>query len=607
MAISSIHGLPAAILTLLWLGGLSACTPLKQGQQGYVFWDCRDVPCEESGKTLIPHGKFAEVRQQARKLIQGMLDEEMVAGLSIALVDSKGPLWIEGFGQADSRSGAAAAADTVYRIGSLSKPLTALGVMQLAARGKIDLDSPLVMQLSGFSIRYHQTQRMAITPRQLLSHRSGLPSDLRKGMYTATPFMRVTELLKNEYAAYPPNTVYDYSNLGYDLLGALIQESSGESFRHYQQSQLFEPLGMHNTAYVLSSALEQHLAAGHENGQVRPQPPLRDTPALGLYSTAVDLGRLLTALLQNRIPGLHKGSLVEMWTPQTVKGEIAFGFSPGLGWFIEDDKGLGRVVRHGGATLLFGSEMALLPGQGLGVVVLTNSAGGNRVARQLAATILHLALQERGSRIQVRAISTPRIHERSQLVPSGGYATDLGLLMIDPERPRLCACIIEQMLDMVRFDDGSYGLTPESAAELPSGYKILGEMRFRSRRMGGRDLLLADRSGEEMVLGSRIEGGRWDRVWRQRIGSYRTINPDSAYSIEDLSISNEKGVLCLHYRAPHLSDQTIRVPIKPVSATEAVIEGLGRGRGETVSIVEVNGKQCLRFSGYLGEPMGPSR
>jgi hypothetical protein len=479
-----------------------------------------------------------------------------------------------------------------------------MGVMQLSELEKIALDEPLEDQLEGFAIRRHQVDKVVITPRQLLSHRSGLPSDLRKGMYTQTPFRRVTRLLRDEYLAFMPDTVYGYSNLGYDLLGHLIEQRSGRSFAEYMQDQLFGPLHMHHTGYALSPPMQEKLAAGHLDGQVRPQPPLRDTPALGLYSTAQDLGNLLVALLQGTVPGVSENSIRQMWRPQIAEGQISLGFYPGLGWFIEDDPLLGRVVRHGGSTLLFGAELALLPDQGIGVAVLANGAESNRVARQLAATILQLILRVRGSGIMTRTIKPPAPEEQSQLIPSGGYATDLGLLMVDSERPRLCACIIERMLDMVRFDDGSFGLTPESAASLPSSYRVLGELRFRSRHQGGKDVLLAERDGEEIVLGTRIDSQSWDQVWRQRIGRYRTLNPDGAYSIQDLQLSSEEGVICLHYRAPHLTDSVIRVPLKPVSATEAVIEGLGRGRGETVRIIEINGKQCIRFSGYMGEPVG---
>jgi hypothetical protein len=91
-------------------------------------------------------------------------------------------------------------------------------------------------------------------------------------------------------------------------------------------------------------------------------------------------------------------------------------------------------------------------------------------------------------------------------------------------------------------------------------------------------------------------------VWRQRLGDYETINPDGNFTLEKFMLSEEEGVICLHYQAPHLSEREIRLPLLPVSETEAVVQGLGRGAGETLEVIEIDGQACLRFSGYIGIP-----
>jgi CubicO group peptidase (beta-lactamase class C family) len=563
---------------------------------------CASIDHQAEQNRLLPQGEMQTVRSESVKLISRLLEEEIVPGLSIALVDKQGPIWLEGFGLANSQSGVGVDIDTLFRVGSLTKPVTAIAVMQLVAEGKIELDLALKDQLSGFSIRHHQLDSPPLTPRQLLSHRSGLPSDLRKGMYTDTPFTKVTTLLHDEYAAYDPDRVYSYSNIGYDLLGHLIQERSGFTYADYIQRTLFAPLAMQSSGFRLTTGMQARLSDGHLDGRTRPQPPLRDTPALGLYSTARDLSQLITALLGSDIPGLPDSLLQQMFQPQTAEGQVSLGMSPGFGWFIDQHPVVGKRVRHGGSTLLFGAEMVLLPDHDLGIAVLANGADSNRLAKELAATILALAANIRGvlpdrSHKQIANQPAPGYD-----TPSGAYATDLGLLMVDAEQPRLCACIIERILDLVRFEDGSLGLAPESVRQLPEGYRVLGDLRLRERQLNGMDVLVADRNGNEILLGNRVETDQWESIWRRRLGSYRTINPDGEFSIQDLKLSDQDGVLCLHYRAPHLSDNLIRVPLQPVSPTEAVVQGFGRGGGETVQIVEVNGKQCLKFSGYMGEP-----
>jgi CubicO group peptidase (beta-lactamase class C family) len=552
---------------------------------------------------LIPKDAAAVVRSESLRLIERILEEELVPGLSVALVDTEGAIWLEGFGEANSRTGNPVSADTVFRAGSLSKPVTALGIMQLVAEGLIDLDAPLKKQLELFSIRHHESSLLPVTPRQLLSHRSGLPSDLRKGMYTDTYFTQITELLHNEYAAYQPDRVYSYSNLGYDLLGHLIEIHSQQKFAQRIDQKLLAPLDMSSSGFLLTQGMRKRLSSGHLDGHVRPLPPLRDTPALGLYLSARDAGSLMSSLLRREIPGVPLSLLDQMWTPQIVEGQISLGVSPGMGWFIQHDPKLGRQVRHGGSTMLFGAEMVLLPKQGLGVTVLTNSSGSKRLAHELAATILRLVLKVQGRERQPLPAQPAEQRVTEYTRPSGGYATDLGLLMIDSQYPRLCACIIERILDLIRFDDGSLGLTQQSIDSLPDGYRVLGDLRFKARQLDGMDVLVAERNGKEILLGNKIESEPWEAVWRKRLGNYRTINPDGDFSIQDLHLSDEGGVLCLHYRAPHLSKRLVRLPLQPVSETEAVIQGFGRGRGETVQVVEINGKQCLKFSGFMGEPI----
>lgn len=567
-----------------------------------LLTSCASLEHQASQTRVIPQGEMASVRSESMKLITRLLEEELVPGLSIALVDREGTVWLEGFGVANSRTGERVDTGTLFRVGSLTKPVTALAVMQLVAAGRIDLDLALKDQLSGFSIRHHQQDATPLTPRQLLSHRSGLPSDLRKGMYTDTPFTKVMTLLHEEYAAYDPDRVYSYSNIGYDLLGHLVQQRSGLAYADFIERSLFTPLEMNNSGFDLSAELQSRLSAGHLDGQIRPQPPLRDTPALGLYTTGEDLGRLMTALLGAKIPALPSPLLSQMFQPQTVDGQVSLGILPGFGWFIEHHPVIGKRVRHGGSTLLFGAEMVLLPEQDLGIAVLANGADSNRIAKELATTILMITASIRGG---LPAQSQRQVANDLPIgydTPSGAYATDLGLLMVDAEQPRLCACIIEQILDLVRFEDGSLGLSENSIQQLPDGYRILGDLRLREREVNGMDVLVADRNGNEIMLGNRVESDQWESVWKKRLGSYRTINPDGEFSIQDLKLSDQDGVLCLHYRAPHLSENLIRVPLQPVSATEAVVQGFGRGGGETVQIVELDGKQCLKFSGYMGVP-----
>jgi CubicO group peptidase (beta-lactamase class C family) len=576
-------------LGLLCILALSSCTISN-----------RTAPA--SSWRVLPSADMEHVRSETLVLIRRLLDEELVPGLSLALVEADGPIWVEAFGVSNTQTGRRLETDSVLRAGSISKPITAMAIMQLQQRSLLNIDSSLESQLIDFSIKRRPLQSGPMTLKQVMRHRAGLPSDLLKGMYTDTPFTDVSAKLRDSYLASAPGTKFNYSNLGYDLLGEIIEQQTKLTFEVYIQKNLFNPLGMSLSGFTLTPEMRNRLADGHLDGYLYPQPPLRDLPALGLYTTAQDMGKLLKGLLQQEIPGLSVLTQQQMWRVDLNEKDQMGDDINGLGWFIELHPEVGKLVRHGGSTLLFGAEVALLPNKGLGVAVLANGAHSNHLTRELAATILSLAAKSKPLRSATSSASrsTPALSAEHR--PSGSYATSLGLLSVEPDRHKLCACIIEQILDLTRFDDGSYALTQESAASLPHSYRILGELRFSTRQGGGEELLIARKEGQELVIGNKIDHSALNNVWRGRLGSYETINPDGDFTLENLKLSDEEGVICFHYKAPHLSEREIRLPLIPVSDSEALIQGVGRGAGETLDFIEINGKPCLRFSGYIGMP-----
>ena len=110
-----------------------------------------------------------------------------VTGLSIALVDDKGLIWAQGFGYADKENKIPATPQTVYRVASISKLFTATAIMQLAEQGKINIDEPLTTYLPEFSIKTRFPGEGKITPRNLMTHHSGLPANFYKGIFSSNP------------------------------------------------------------------------------------------------------------------------------------------------------------------------------------------------------------------------------------------------------------------------------------------------------------------------------------------------------------------------------------------------------------------------------------
>jgi hypothetical protein len=364
------------------------------------------------------------------------------------------------------------------------------------------------------------------------------------------------------------------------------------------------------------------LAIGHRRGRPLTPLPIRDLPAQGLQTTARDLGRFLIALLcGGELDGrqvLAPGVIEAMLTPQNQDVALDLDVTTGLGWRLEEERipGAGLVVRHGGATLGHSAELMLLPEVGLGIAVLANSGDARRVVEQLADVVLaqtaslvpeplppdlFLAPSASAARDGSGRTGTPTN-------AGGHFATDLGLITIAPTadkaRHRLCACMSGTQLDLVRSADGWLDV-PATAQALPPSAQALAAMRYQTRRIGRREVVVADTGDGEAVIGEQVPAEPLPALWRARLGRYAVINPDPGYPVEDLRLSLTDGKLCFSYRMPLLSAKRIQMPVRPLDADTGVILGLGRNRGDALRFVEgAGGTSLLRWSGYLAEPIG---
>lgn len=141
----------------------------------------------------VARGNFLAAQSYATELIERAIAKEQVPGISIALVDDQRVVWSQGFGYADVQAKQPATADTLYRVGSISKLFTDTAALQLAESGKLNLDEPVQRLLTGFAPRSWDGSSADITPRMLMTHHSGLQRDVAKSFQSRKP-PRFTEI-----------------------------------------------------------------------------------------------------------------------------------------------------------------------------------------------------------------------------------------------------------------------------------------------------------------------------------------------------------------------------------------------------------------------------
>jgi CubicO group peptidase (beta-lactamase class C family) len=232
-----------------------------------------------------------------------------VPSVVMALVDDQEVVWQEAFGYADLEEKIFASVDTVYRVASVSKPFTGLAIMKLYEDGMIDIDAPITDYLPDFSVKTRFPDSDPITIRSIMAHRAGLPSssirlesDFELESYETMSLEDIVNSLKDQYVAYPVGYRYKYQNLGFSLLGRIIEVVTGSEFADYMQDNILNPIGMNDSSFLSSPEIQGKLARGYNLDQDQAllvsYPDISDLPAGNLYTTLIDMTKALKFLFQ---------------------------------------------------------------------------------------------------------------------------------------------------------------------------------------------------------------------------------------------------------------------------------------------------------------------
>jgi CubicO group peptidase (beta-lactamase class C family)/D-alanyl-D-alanine dipeptidase len=357
---------------------------------------------------------YGDVVETLRPFIQQQMAEKELPALSIAIIDEQQIVWAQGFGMADPKSKTPASADTVYRIGSVSKLFTDIAIMQLVERGELNLEAPVTDYLPDFHPK--NPFGTPITLRQLMSHRSGLLREPPVGNYfeTSQPTLTATVHSLNETElVFAPNTHTKYSNAAIAVVGYLLEARSHEPFAQYLKSSVLDPMGMRHSSFEPNPAIITNLAKAEMwtyDGLKFEAPTfqLGMAPAGSMYSTVNDLGHFVSVLLaQGKAENgavLKPATLEQMWSPQFPNPSGPFF---GLGFHVRSVEGH-RLVGHGGAIYGFATTLDLLPEDNVGVVVVATKDAVNAVTERIGEEALRLILAHRaGKPLELPPPTTP--------------------------------------------------------------------------------------------------------------------------------------------------------------------------------------------------------
>lgn len=315
-----------------------------------------------------------------------------IPGVSVAVAHASAPevVWSRGYGLADVENDVPATAATAYRLASLSKPITAVAVLQLSEQGRLDLDAPIQRYATAFP-----EKPWPVTARRLLGHQGGVRHVADEEWGSTRHYESVSaalEVFKDDALVARPGTRALYSTYGYNLLGAAVEGASGAGYLEYVHEHVLGPAGADGIRDDDPFDLVRHRAHGYRRvrGELR-NAILADTsnkvPGGGLLGTASDMARFGAALLSGRL--LKPATLKALFEPQKLLDGRSTEYTLGL---RATKRRNGREIWHHGGQPRVSNLIYMLPDRGFVVVLLCNlesvSADLLDLAREIADLVL---------------------------------------------------------------------------------------------------------------------------------------------------------------------------------------------------------------------------
>ncbi|MEJ6951368.1 serine hydrolase domain-containing protein [Natronospora cellulosivora (SeqCode)] len=355
---------------------------------------------------------YSEVIEETEQMIQDILIEKNILGLSATVVNQDEIIWAKGFGYADLENEIKASHKTIYCIASVTKPITATAIMILVDQGLVELDEHIINYIPQLSLKGQDYKDIKV--KHLLSHSAGLKYKVSYE-YLFSDTTCLLEYLKYETLLFPPGKGYNYSNIGYSLLGLIIESTSGLSFEKYINKNIFEPLAMKNS-YIGMDEIIDEITAGYftypglsllesmekfgeryasyglnyedyfiirGEGCIIKFPEL-DIPGGGIFSSVEDISHFLRFILsEGKTPDgvqlLSKNNINEMFLNQSSRY--------GLGWMLNNN----NIIGHGGYFPPNNSSVKFSSEHNLGVVVMINTDNESmyQTIQSISDTILY--------------------------------------------------------------------------------------------------------------------------------------------------------------------------------------------------------------------------
>ncbi|MEQ9414410.1 MAG: serine hydrolase domain-containing protein [Cyclobacteriaceae bacterium] len=363
---------------------------------GFVFYTTPEKP---SKKTVVPKEpqapplppEYIELLSDYEEYINESLKLTGVPGAAIAIIHDSTIIYLKGFGVRNVDTQEPVDTHTVFRLASVSKPVTSVLLGTMMEEGILNWDDPIIKYLPHFELN-SEAYTQQLTIRHVLSHTSGLPYHTYTNLIEeGTAHNDLIGELKNVKLIGEPGKVYSYQNVAYSLLDDVVHSATGQSFETEIKARLFGPLRMANASVSYEELLnspnfaQPHLLRGRKWKTIPVSPTYYNTaPAGGINASITDMAKLMVALLGNKESVVTQKTIDQLFNQEvraTAKNRNFNRWSRikrsyyGLGWRVLTFKN-DTLAYHGGYVNGYRSEIAVHPTKKIAICVLANGPSG---------------------------------------------------------------------------------------------------------------------------------------------------------------------------------------------------------------------------------------
>ena len=557
-------------------------------------------------------GKIFE-KEKIDKELYKLCKKSKVMGANVALFNGEEILYTYNYGYINKESGLKSTNDSMYMIGSNTKTLTALGIFKLIEQQKISLEDDIRKYIPEFEVKSYFEQK-TITIEHLLMHRSGLVSDLYNIIFDCSKdYHDVIEELKYTYLTAPPGQMFSYSNVGYTVLGIIIERVSGLAYAEYIQKVIGEPLGIgiHFLEQEDEKKQFQSVLSLCYDKKGRRVEDLVATIIPAGSNTYMSTGHFVKIgqVFLNKEHTILKKETLE-WMEQLNVREAIDKQLLNVGYglihnYYDFGENVGMVLGHGGDTSCHHSMFNYIPGLGIGVVVVTNSEQAVQLSRTLGEEVLTKYLRQKGYMDEECSLVHQHV-EASCEEYIGRYATQIGHVDVTRNRKKELVTKISKIpVKLLPCEDGYLQCYPNGLiCHLPPIKKVIKGLRIKLVPYGDAEVVILEQTEgycrSKGIAGCRYQETMIPKSFYDACGKYKVMNVKfgkrKKWNALSFSLSVEQDMVKMEAKVQNTKSAMY---LQVLDDTHAITQGFGRNAKEMMEITKDGEDIYVRYAGMV--------